>query len=255
MSGASACPARASAPPGPPRRELLDDAGEFTDLAAAQAAVDRFLHEYNTNRPHQALNMAFPADRFRPNTTTDGAALLPLKLPSILGMSTPTSPQPPMSAAVTPTQRHTGACPGHPDRPGVGVARTVCRWCDGVRPGCAAVGEPAGRWETVLTRYGPLRHHRDVLGRHRCHPYADRWHPAQVRAFPPVRQRPGNAAAQRWPTGRAAAAHGAQRRPRRSGRGRPDRQRRRPRLPEPACGAGSRDPRRAPGEHPHRRRP
>jgi hypothetical protein len=69
------------------RRELLDDAGEFPDLAAAQAAVDAFLREYNTDRPHQALGMAFPAQRFRPNTGTDGAALLPLKLPAVLGLS------------------------------------------------------------------------------------------------------------------------------------------------------------------------
>jgi transposase InsO family protein len=74
------------------RRELLDDAGVFTDLATAQAAVDAFLREYNTDRPHQALDMAFPADRFRPSTAADGAALLPLKLPSILGM-TPQAPE------------------------------------------------------------------------------------------------------------------------------------------------------------------
>jgi transposase InsO family protein len=68
------------------RRELLNDAGVFDDLAAAQAAVDAFLHAYNTDRPHQALDMAFPADRFRPNTGTDGATLLPLKLPPILNL-------------------------------------------------------------------------------------------------------------------------------------------------------------------------
>jgi Integrase core domain len=75
------------------RRELLDEAGIFPDMATAQAAVDAFLHEYNTNRPHQSLDMAFPADRFRPNTGDDGAALLPLKLPTILGITTnPPSP-------------------------------------------------------------------------------------------------------------------------------------------------------------------
>lgn len=51
------------------RRELLDDAGVFDSLDAAQKAVDGFRHEYNTDRPHQSLDMAFPADRFRPNTT------------------------------------------------------------------------------------------------------------------------------------------------------------------------------------------
>jgi len=73
------------------RRGLLDDAGVFVDLAAAQAAVDGFLHEYNTDRPHQALDMAFPADRFRPNTEQ----LLPLKLPTIrTGQPSPLSSTP-----------------------------------------------------------------------------------------------------------------------------------------------------------------
>jgi transposase InsO family protein len=69
------------------RRELLDDAGVFADLAAAQAAIDAFRVEYNTNRPHQALEMAFPADRFRPATPAggrDGAELLALRLPGFL---------------------------------------------------------------------------------------------------------------------------------------------------------------------------
>jgi hypothetical protein len=74
------------------RRELLDEAGVFPDLAAAQEAVDGFLHEYNTNRPHQSLDMAFPADRFRPNRPTPagevaergGEALLAVKLPKFL---------------------------------------------------------------------------------------------------------------------------------------------------------------------------
>ncbi|MBQ0979105.1 transposase [Micromonospora sp. M61] len=65
------------------RRELLDDAGVFADLAAAQAAVDAFRHEYNTGRPHQSLDMAFPADRFRPATGPD-QRLMPVKLPGFL---------------------------------------------------------------------------------------------------------------------------------------------------------------------------
>ncbi|CAM5671243.1 IS481 family transposase [Streptomyces mordarskii] len=49
------------------RRELLDVSGPFADLPAAQAAVDAWVHTYNTARPHQALEMATPASRFRPN--------------------------------------------------------------------------------------------------------------------------------------------------------------------------------------------
>ena len=46
------------------RRELLDHSGVFADVAAAQAAIDAFVVEYNTDRPHQSLDMATPADRF-----------------------------------------------------------------------------------------------------------------------------------------------------------------------------------------------
>jgi transposase InsO family protein len=70
------------------RRELLDDAGVFADLAAAQAAVDAFRQEYNTRRPHQALDMAFPVDRFQPTPATansgGGGELVGLKLPRFL---------------------------------------------------------------------------------------------------------------------------------------------------------------------------
>jgi transposase InsO family protein len=65
------------------RRELLDDAGTFADLPAAQAAIDAFRDEYNTRRPHQALDMAFPADRFTA-ATSEAEQLVPLKLPAFL---------------------------------------------------------------------------------------------------------------------------------------------------------------------------
>jgi transposase InsO family protein len=48
------------------RRELLDHCGPFADLAAAQAAIDAWVHSYNHNRPHQSLDMATPASLFRP---------------------------------------------------------------------------------------------------------------------------------------------------------------------------------------------
>jgi transposase InsO family protein len=43
--------------------ELLEQAGPFASIAAAQAAVDAWRVEYNTARPHQALDMAMLADR------------------------------------------------------------------------------------------------------------------------------------------------------------------------------------------------
>jgi transposase InsO family protein len=53
------------------QRELLEDEGPFEDLTAAQAAVDRWRTGYNSDRPHQSLDMAFPAARFHPETATD----------------------------------------------------------------------------------------------------------------------------------------------------------------------------------------
>ena len=66
------------------RRELLDDAVPFTDLATAQAAVDAWRQHYNTTRPHQALSMASPAERFTSNAGSKASELLSLRLPAIL---------------------------------------------------------------------------------------------------------------------------------------------------------------------------
>lgn len=46
------------------RREFLADR-TFGSLKAAQAALDAWVEDYNQNRPHQALEMATPAQRFR----------------------------------------------------------------------------------------------------------------------------------------------------------------------------------------------
>ncbi|MBX6752499.1 MAG: IS481 family transposase, partial [Micromonosporaceae bacterium] len=81
------------------RRELFDHAGPFADLAAAQGAIDAFVVEYNTSRPHQSLAMAFPADRFtlRPPAATEP---IPLRLPKFLtNQLTPSSVSTDASAA------------------------------------------------------------------------------------------------------------------------------------------------------------
>lgn len=49
------------------RRELLDHVVPFESLAAAQDAIEAWVHAYNHQRPHQALNMATPASVFRPH--------------------------------------------------------------------------------------------------------------------------------------------------------------------------------------------
>jgi transposase InsO family protein len=46
------------------QHELLDDHLPFASVEDAQAAVDAWRMEYNADRPHQSLAMAFPAARF-----------------------------------------------------------------------------------------------------------------------------------------------------------------------------------------------
>jgi transposase InsO family protein len=46
------------------RREFLDGR-TFASAQAAQAAIQAWVADYNVNRPHQALEMATPAERFR----------------------------------------------------------------------------------------------------------------------------------------------------------------------------------------------
>ncbi|MCA1695747.1 MAG: IS481 family transposase, partial [Actinobacteria bacterium] len=68
------------------RREFLDHAEPFESLQAAQAAVDTWVTGYNCDRPHQALDMDYPAQRFAPSQQGHAAAeeLLPLRLPATL---------------------------------------------------------------------------------------------------------------------------------------------------------------------------
>ncbi|HET9647825.1 MAG TPA: IS481 family transposase [Microlunatus sp.] len=99
------------------RRELLDDHEPFESIEAAQAAVDAFVAQYNTHRPHQALDPnqpVSPADRFSPAPHHD-SELLPVWLPPTLaaaptvaagrvtdGHDDGTDPAPPGSAAGSP---------------------------------------------------------------------------------------------------------------------------------------------------------
>lgn len=46
------------------RAEFLSSAAPFTNLKTAQRALDEWVEDYNNNRPHQALKMATPAQRF-----------------------------------------------------------------------------------------------------------------------------------------------------------------------------------------------
>jgi len=71
------------------RTEFLDHVAPFESIAAAQDAVDAWVHAYHHQRPHQALDMAVPASLFRPNgptrlDTTDRASQQPVATPPSL---------------------------------------------------------------------------------------------------------------------------------------------------------------------------
>jgi transposase InsO family protein len=76
------------------RRELLDDAVPFTDLAVAQAAIDGWASEYNTTRPHQGIGMAAPAERFSTAAARAEEYLLPLRLPAVIALVPAPTPEP-----------------------------------------------------------------------------------------------------------------------------------------------------------------
>ena len=60
------------------RREFLDGK-TFASLQQAQRELDDWVADYNTSRPHQALEMATPAERFRLAPLADPAASIPIK--------------------------------------------------------------------------------------------------------------------------------------------------------------------------------
>jgi hypothetical protein len=62
------------------QQELLNVHNPFTTIEDAQAAVDAWRQEYNADRPHQSLKMAFPASRFNPATSE----ILGLRIPAEL---------------------------------------------------------------------------------------------------------------------------------------------------------------------------
>ena len=64
--------------------ELLDVHGPFASLQALQTGLDGWRQEYNTDRPHQSLSMAFPASRFAPAVSP-----LPLRVPPPLTGASP----------------------------------------------------------------------------------------------------------------------------------------------------------------------
>src|SRR5437764_7063238 len=78
------------------QRELLEPHGPFETLEALQTGLDAWRAEYNGDRPHQSLAMAFPASRF---TATPGSSALALRVPAELGGADRAHPRPAQLAA------------------------------------------------------------------------------------------------------------------------------------------------------------
>ena len=88
--------------------DFLNDAGPFESVEAAQAGVDAWCHEYNHERPHQSLDMATPASRFRPSPPEAGEELS-LWMPADLEPLTSPAPGPGDEPAVTEPASWAGA--------------------------------------------------------------------------------------------------------------------------------------------------
>ncbi len=61
------------------RAEFLSNQKPFTNLKTAQQALDEWVDYYNTERPHQSLNMATPAQRFSPARAARAASYKPVQ--------------------------------------------------------------------------------------------------------------------------------------------------------------------------------
>ncbi|MEV3908691.1 IS481 family transposase [Streptomyces canus] len=90
------------------RRELLDECGAFESIEQAQIALDAWVEEYNSSRPHQALDMQSPGDRFAPVAEQE-RDVLGLKIPGVLALvpqqRTPPAELAPAEASAVPAAR------------------------------------------------------------------------------------------------------------------------------------------------------
>jgi transposase InsO family protein len=82
--------------------ELLNVHEPFATIEEAQAAVDAWRQEYNADRPHQSLGMAFPAARFVPAT----GEVLGLRVPAELDRPRPVPPDHGTAGAASPSPAH-----------------------------------------------------------------------------------------------------------------------------------------------------
>ena len=171
--------------------ELLNVRGPFASMEDAQAAVDAWRKDYNTARPHQCLNMAFPAARF----TAPAGEGLGLRIPAELTGQTRLP-----AAAGEPEPGDGGGCaaPAGP-RQRAGQGR-------GTGPAGSLVGQPLGRRAAGLARARDDRPDRPVLGRAHPGPRPARRAPHQDPAVPARCPRPGPPRRRESSPCRAAAA-------------------------------------------------
>ncbi|MEU1706406.1 IS481 family transposase [Streptomyces sp. NPDC005706] len=94
------------------RRELLDDCGAFESIEQAQAVLDAWVEEYNSSRPHQALDMQSPGDRFTPVAEQE-RDVLGLKIPGVLAL-VPQQRTPPADPDPEPAPAEAPAVPAAP---------------------------------------------------------------------------------------------------------------------------------------------
>ncbi|MEH0845863.1 integrase core domain-containing protein, partial [Micromonospora sp. CPCC 205711] len=100
-----------------------DSAGTTWSVFRRSRHIDAFRHEYNTQRPHQSLNMAFPADRF---TTPPADEQVPLRLPPALATTIP-APRKQLPAPPSPAGSATIAAAPVTTGDDVGLAVEVTR--------------------------------------------------------------------------------------------------------------------------------
>jgi transposase InsO family protein len=119
--------------------DFLEDAGPFATTEATQAAVDAWRHEYNHDRPHQSLDMATPASRFRPSPEATGA----------LSLWAPADLEP----VISPCQRLMTLPPLQNQRAG----RMRSRWTGWSRPAgiCGSAVSSSGSARPALGRRSP----------------------------------------------------------------------------------------------------
>ena len=88
-------------------RPEISEAGPFTSLAEAQAAVDAWVEHYNTERPHQGLNEknpVAPADKFTPTSPDAGVELWTPAALEIAPSATTASSLVDMAAGIAPVR-------------------------------------------------------------------------------------------------------------------------------------------------------